>query len=182
MARRSFRSPCRSSAVAVRGALPSLDTRWRHRRGHRLPERWAILRFFLVVGGGDVHSLDVSRRNYRGTRAQTRRSRRACAARHQIAPANPRLHHAFRRDRIIISHAFCAILTQALYNRIDAIESFAADVAQQTEESTDLSAQRRRIDFCLRVKAGPSSRRSAAQVNSARCSKKRLRPAHQRYL
>ena len=45
-------------------------------------------------------------------------------------------------------------MTQALYNRIDAIESFAADVAHELKNP--LTSLRSAVETLPRVKAGPS--------------------------
>ena len=92
--------------TTVRGAL-LLSTQGGDIDSVIASERWALLRFFLVSGGGDAGAVAVARQHDRRTGAQARRRGRAGAARHQVATANSRLHRP-RRTRSAISRARCA--------------------------------------------------------------------------
>ena len=115
-------------------------------------ERWAILRFFLVLAAVMfVLSLSLA-----GTIAEpvrklaeaAERVRRGIKSRQQIPDFTA------RADEIgHLSHAL-RDMTQALYNRIDAIESFAADVAHELKNP--LTSLRSAVEILPRVKAGPS--------------------------
>ena len=115
-------------------------------------ERWAILRFFLVLAAVMfVLSLSLA-----GTIAEpvrklaeaAERVRRGIKSRQQIPDFTA------RSDEIgHLSHAL-RDMTQALYNRIDAIESFAADVAHELKNP--LTSLRSAVEILPRVKAGPS--------------------------
>jgi two-component system sensor histidine kinase ChvG len=115
-------------------------------------ERWAILRFFLVLAVVMfVLSLSLA-----GTIAEpvrklaeaAERVRRGIKSRQQIPDFTA------RSDEIgHLSHAL-RDMTQALYNRIDAIESFAADVAHELKNP--LTSLRSAVEILPRVKAGPS--------------------------
>ena len=80
---------------AVRGALV-LSTQGGDIDKVIASERWALLRFFLVILGGDAPAFALAREHDRRARAQARGSGRARPARHQIAPADPRLHKSVR--------------------------------------------------------------------------------------
>ena len=123
-------------------------------------ERWAILRFFLVLAGVMlVLSLFARQHDRRAGAASSRTRPSACgaasgrASRSPISPA--------RSDEI--GHLSRALrdMTQALYNRLDAIESFAADVAHELKNP--LTSLRSALETLPRVKAGPSQRPAASR-------------------
>ena len=136
---------------AVRGAL-LLSTQGGDIDAVIASERWAILRFFLVLAAVMfVLSLLLA-----GTIAEpvrklaeaAERVRRGIKSRQQIPDFTA------RSDEIgHLSHAL-RDMTQALYNRIDAIESFAADVAHELKNP--LTSLRSAVEILPRVKAGAS--------------------------
>jgi two-component system, OmpR family, sensor histidine kinase ChvG len=137
--------------VAVRGAL-LLSTQGGDIDAVIASERWAILRFFLVL----AVVMFVLSMSLAGTIAEpvrklaeaAERVRRGIKSRQQIPDFTT------RSDEIgHLSHAL-RDMTQALYNRIDAIESFAADVAHELKNP--LTSLRSAVEILPRVKAGPS--------------------------
>jgi two-component system, OmpR family, sensor histidine kinase ChvG len=137
--------------VTVRGAL-LLSTQGGDIDAVIASERWAILRFFLVL----AVVMFVLSMSLAGTIAEpvrklaeaAERVRRGIKSRQQIPDFTT------RSDEIgHLSHAL-RDMTQALYNRIDAIESFAADVAHELKNP--LTSLRSAVEILPRVKAGPS--------------------------
>jgi two-component system, OmpR family, sensor histidine kinase ChvG len=115
-------------------------------------ERWAILRFFLVLAA----VMFVLSMFLAGTIAEpvrklaeaAERVRRGIKSRQQIPDFTA------RSDEIgHLSHAL-RDMTQALYNRMDAIESFAADVAHELKNP--LTSLRSAVEILPKVKAGAS--------------------------
>jgi len=138
-------------ASAVRGAL-LLSTQGGDIDAVIASERWAILRFFLVLAA----VMFVLSMSLAGTIAEpvrklaeaAERVRRGIKSRQQIPDFTS------RSDEIgHLSHAL-RDMTQALYNRIDAIESFAADVAHELKNP--LTSLRSAVETLPRVKAGAS--------------------------
>ena len=115
-------------------------------------ERWALLRFFLVLAAVMlVLSISLA-----GTIAEpvrklaeaAERVRRGIKSRQQIPDFTN------RSDEIgHLSHAL-RDMTKALYNRIDAIESFAADVAHELKNP--LTSLRSAVEILPKVNAGAS--------------------------
>jgi two-component system sensor histidine kinase ChvG len=137
--------------LAVRGAL-LLSTQGGDIDIVIASERWAILRFFLVL----AVVMFVLSMSLAGTIAEpvrklaeaAERVRRGIKSRQQIPDFTA------RSDEIgHLSHAL-RDMTQALYNRIDAIESFAADVAHELKNP--LTSLRSAVEILPRVKAGAS--------------------------
>jgi two-component system sensor histidine kinase ChvG len=137
--------------LAVRGAL-LLSTQGGDIDTVIAAERWAILRFFLVLAA----VMFVLSMSLAGTIAEpvrklaeaAERVRRGIKSRQQIPDFTARF------DEIgHLSHAL-RDMTQALYNRIDAIESFAADVAHELKNP--LTSLRSAVEILPRVKAGAS--------------------------
>ena len=137
--------------LAVRGAL-LLSTQGGDIDAVIASERWAILRFFLVLAA----VMFVLSMSLAGTIAEpvrklaeaAERVRRGIKSRQQIPDFTA------RSDEIgHLSHAL-RDMTQALYNRIDAIESFAADVAHELKNP--LTSLRSAVEILPRVKAGAS--------------------------
>jgi len=138
-------------AGVVRGAL-LLSTQGGDIDAVIASERWAILRFFLVL----AVVMFVLSMSLAGTIAEpvrklaeaAERVRRGIKSRQQIPDFTA------RSDEIgHLSHAL-RDMTQALYNRIDAIESFAADVAHELKNP--LTSLRSAVEILPRVKAGAS--------------------------
>ena len=136
---------------SVRGAL-LLSTQGGDIDAVIASERWAILRFFLVLAA----VMFVLSMSLAGTIAEpvrklaeaAERVRRGIKSRQQIPDFTA------RSDEIgHLSHAL-RDMTQALYNRIDAIESFAADVAHELKNP--LTSLRSAVEILPRVKAGAS--------------------------
>ncbi|MGD0561745.1 MAG: stimulus-sensing domain-containing protein [Roseiarcus sp.] len=115
-------------------------------------ERWALLRFFLVLAAVML-VLSLSLANtiaepVRKLAEAAERVRRGIKSRQQIPD--------FTNRSDEIGHLSGALrdMTQALYNRIDAIESFAADVAHELKNP--LTSLRSAVETLPRVKSGPS--------------------------
>jgi two-component system, OmpR family, sensor histidine kinase ChvG len=115
-------------------------------------ERWALLRFFLVLAAVML-MLSLSLANtiaepVRKLADAAERVRRGIKSRQQIPD--------FTNRSDEIGHLSGALrdMTQALYNRIDAIESFAADVAHELKNP--LTSLRSAVETLPRVKSGPS--------------------------
>jgi two-component system sensor histidine kinase ChvG len=136
---------------AVRGAL-LLSTQGGDIDAIIASERWAILRFFLVLAGVMfVLSLFLA-----GTIAEpvrrlaeaAERVRRGIKARQQIPDFTDRFDE--------IGHLSGALrdMTRALYQRIDAIESFAADVAHELKNP--LTSLRSAVETLPRVRTDAS--------------------------
>ena len=115
-------------------------------------ERWALLRFFLVIAAVML-MLSLSLANtiaepVRKLADAAERVRRGIRSRQQIPD--------FTNRSDEIGHLSRALgdMTQALYSRIDAIESFAADVAHELKNP--LTSLRSAVETLPRVKSGPS--------------------------
>jgi two-component system sensor histidine kinase ChvG len=137
--------------VAVRGAL-LLSTQGGDIDAVIASERWAILRFFLVLAAVmfilSMFLAGTIAEPVRKLAEAAERVRRGIKSRQQIPDFTA------RSDEIgHLSHAL-RDMTQALYNRIDAIESFAADVAHELKNP--LTSLRSAVEILPRVKAGAS--------------------------
>ncbi len=115
-------------------------------------ERWALLRFFLVLAAVML-VLSLSLANtiaepVRKLAEAAERVRRGIKSRQQIPDFTD------RSDEIGHLSGALRDMTQALYNRIDAIESFAADVAHELKNP--LTSLRSAVETLPRVKPGPS--------------------------
>ena len=138
----------------VRGALV-LSTRGGDIDKVIASERWGLLRFFLVIAAVML-VLSVSLANtiaepVRKLAEAAERVRRGIKSRQQI-PDFPT-----RADEIGHLSRALGEMTQALYSRIDAIESFAADVAHELKNP--LTSLRSAVETLPRVKSGPSQAR-----------------------
>ncbi|WP_158812625.1 stimulus-sensing domain-containing protein [Methylocapsa sp. S129] len=136
---------------AVRGAL-LLSTQGGDIDAVIASERWAILRFFLVLAAVmfilSMFLAGTIAEPVRKLAEAAERVRRGIKSRQQIPDFTA------RSDEIgHLSHAL-RDMTQALYNRIDAIESFAADVAHELKNP--LTSLRSAVEILPRVKAGAS--------------------------
>jgi two-component system, OmpR family, sensor histidine kinase ChvG len=136
---------------AVRGAL-LLSTQGGDIDSVIASERWAILRFFLVLAAVmfilSMFLAGTIAEPVRKLAEAAERVRRGIKSRQQIPDFTA------RSDEIgHLSHAL-RDMTQALYNRIDAIESFAADVAHELKNP--LTSLRSAVEILPRVRAGAS--------------------------
>lgn len=118
-------------------------------------ERWALLRFFLVLAAVML-MLSLSLANtiaepVRKLADAAERVRRGIKSRQQIPDFTNRTDEIGHLSRAL------GEMTQALYSRIDAIESFAADVAHELKNP--LTSLRSAVETLPRVKAGPSQDR-----------------------
>ncbi len=118
-------------------------------------ERWAILRFFLVIAAVML-LLSLSLANtiaepVRKLAEAAERVRRGIKSRQQIPDFGDRSDEIGHLSRAL------GDMTQALYSRIDAIESFAADVAHELKNP--LTSLRSAVETLPRVVAGPSRER-----------------------
>jgi two-component system sensor histidine kinase ChvG len=136
---------------AVRGAL-MLSTQGGDIDKVIASERWALLRFFLVILAVML-LLSLSLANtiaepVRKLADAAERVRRGIKSRQQIPD--------FTNRSDEIGHLSRALgdMTQALYSRIDAIESFAADVAHELKNP--LTSLRSAVETLPRVNSGPS--------------------------
>ena len=136
-------------ADVVRGALV-LSTRGGDIDKVIASERWGLLRFFLVIAGVMlVLSLSLANTIAEPVRKladAAERVRRGIKSRQQIPD--------FTNRSDEIGHLSRALgdMTQALYSRIDAIESFAADVAHELKNP--LTSLRSAVETLPRVKTG----------------------------
>ena len=139
-------------------------------------ERLAIVRVFLVAAGVTVRPVDPARRHHRGAAPPPRRRRRPRPPRRQVAPGDPRFQPAARDE---IGHLSQALrdMTSALYNRIDAIESFAADVAHELKNP--LTSLRSAVETLPLAKTEEAKARLAGDHPARRAP---ARPADQRHL
>ena len=160
-------------ATVVRGALV-LSTRGGDIDKVIAAERWGLLRFFLVIAGV-MFVLSLSLANTIGEPVRkladaAERVRRGIKSRQQIPDFTDRSDEIGHLSRAL------GEMTQALYSRIDAIESFAADVAHELKNP--LTSLRSAVETLPRVKSEPS-RRAADGDHAARRAP--ARPAHQRH-
>jgi two-component system sensor histidine kinase ChvG len=144
-------------ASMVRGAL-LLSTQGGDIDSVIASERWALLRFFLVLATVML-MLSLSLANtiaepVRKLAEAAERVRRGIKSRQQIPDFTS------RSDEIGHLSGALRDMTQALYNRIDAIESFAADVAHELKNP--LTSLRSAVETLPRVKSGPSRDRLLA--------------------
>ena len=121
-------------------------------------ERWALLRFFLVLAAVML-MLSLSLANtiaepVRKLADAAERVRRGIKSRQQIPDFTNRTDEIGHLSRAL------GEMTQALYSRIDAIESFAADVAHELKNP--LTSLRSAVETLPRVKAGASQDRLLA--------------------
>jgi two-component system, OmpR family, sensor histidine kinase ChvG len=138
-------------SLIVRGAL-LLSTQGGDIDAVIASERWAILRFFLVplvvMFVLSIFLAGTIAEPVRKLAEAAERVRRGIKSRQQIPDFTS------RSDEIgHLSHALRG-MTQALYNRIDAIESFAADVAHELKNP--LTSLRSAVEILPRVKTGAS--------------------------
>ena len=143
--------------MATRGAL-QLSTQGGDIDRVIASERWAILRFFVVLASVML-ILSLSLANtiaepVRRLADAAERVRRGIRSRQQIPDFTSRSDEIGHLSRALRE------MTQALYNRLDAIESFAADVAHELKNP--LTSLRSALETLPRVKAGHSRDRLIA--------------------
>jgi len=135
----------------VRGALV-LSTRGGDIDKVISAERWGLLRFFLVIAAVMlVLSLSLANTIAEPVRKladAAERVRRGIKSRQQIPDFTNRTDEIGHLSRAL------GEMTQALYSRIDAIESFAADVAHELKNP--LTSLRSAVETLPRVKSGSS--------------------------
>ena len=159
---------------AVRGAL-MLQTQGADIDDVLAAERLAIFKVFLVAAGRHDRAVLPACRHDRGSGAPPRRKR----------PAGP--HAAFahawrfptsvgRRDEIGHLSGSIRDMTSALYSRIEAIESFAADVAHELKNP--LTSLRSAVETLPLAKTDESRARLAGRHPARR---EAARPPHYRY-
>ena len=143
--------------MATRGAL-QLSTQGGDIDQVIASERWAILRFFAVLAAVMlVLSLSLANTIAEPVRRladAAERVRRGIRSRQQIPDFTSRSDEIGHLSRALRE------MTQALYNRLDAIESFAADVAHELKNP--LTSLRSALETLPRVKAGHSRDRLIA--------------------
>jgi two-component system sensor histidine kinase ChvG len=138
-------------AATVRGAL-QLSTQGGDIDSVIAAERWALVRFFLVLAAVMlVLSLSLANtiaQPVRKLAEAAERVRRGIKSRQQIPDFTNRADE--------IGHLSGALrdMTRAMYDRIDAIESFAADVAHELKNP--LTSLRSAMETLPRVISGPS--------------------------
>jgi two-component system sensor histidine kinase ChvG len=143
--------------TATRGAL-QLSTQGGAIDNVIASERWALLRFFLVLAAVML-ILSLSLANtiaepVRRLAEAAERVRRGIRSRQQIPDFTSRSDEIGHLSRALRG------MTQALYNRLDAIESFAADVAHELKNP--LTSLRSALETLPRVDAGQSRDRLIA--------------------
>jgi len=143
--------------MATRGAL-QLSTQGGDIDRVIASERWAILRFFAVLAAVML-VLSLSLANtiaepVRRLAEAAERVRRGIRSRQQIPDFTSRSDEIGHLSRALRE------MTQALYNRLDAIESFAADVAHELKNP--LTSLRSALETLPRVNAGHSQDRLIA--------------------
>lgn len=147
----SVAAPIQRAGGAIRGAL-LLSTQGGDIDTVIAAERWALLRVFLVLATVMlVLSLLLANtiaEPVRKLAEAAERVRRGIRSRQQIPDFSA------RSDEIGHLSGALRDMTQALYNRIDAIESFAADVAHELKNP--LTSLRSAVETLPRVKSGPS--------------------------
>jgi two-component system sensor histidine kinase ChvG len=147
----SVAAPIQRAGGAIRGAL-LLSTQGGDIDAVIASERWALLRVFLVLATVMLllslllaHTIAEP---VRKLAEAAERVRRGIRSRQQIPDFTA------RSDEIGHLSGALRDMTQALYNRIDAIESFAADVAHELKNP--LTSLRSVVETLPRVKSGPS--------------------------
>ena len=147
----SVAAPIQRAGGAIRGAL-LLSTQGGDIDSVIASERWALLRVFLVLATVMLmlslllaHTIAEP---VRKLAEAAERVRRGIRSRQQIPDFTA------RSDEIGHLSGALRDMTQALYNRIDAIESFAADVAHELKNP--LTSLRSAVETLPRVKSGPS--------------------------
>jgi two-component system sensor histidine kinase ChvG len=137
--------------MATRGAL-QLSTQGGDIDRVIASERWAILRFFAVLAAVMlVLSLSLANTIAEPVRRladAAERVRRGIRSRQQIPDFTSRSDEIGHLSRALRE------MTQALYNRLDAIESFAADVAHELKNP--LTSLRSALETLPRVRGGHS--------------------------
>jgi two-component system sensor histidine kinase ChvG len=118
-------------------------------------ERWSLLRFFLVLAAVML-MLSLSLANTIAEPVR-RLAEAAERVRRGIKTRQPIPDFTNRTDEIGHLSRALGDMTQALYSRIDAIESFAADVAHELKNP--LTSLRSAVETLPRVKSGPSQER-----------------------
>ena len=118
-------------------------------------ERWSLLRFFLVLAAVML-MLSLSLANTIAEPVR-RLAEAAERVRRGIKSRQPIPDFTNRSDEIGHLSRALGDMTQALYSRIDAIESFAADVAHELKNP--LTSLRSAVETLPRVKSGPSQER-----------------------
>ncbi len=144
-------------AAKIRGAL-LLSTQGGDIDAVIASERWALLRIFLALAAVML-MLSLSLANtiaepVRKLADAAERVRRGIKSRQQIPDFTT------RSDEIGHLSGALRDMTQALYDRIDAIESFAADVAHELKNP--LTSLRSAVETLPRVTSGPSRDRLLA--------------------
>ena len=139
---------------AIRGALV-LSTQGRDIDKVIAGERWGLVRYFLVAAAVML-VLSLSQANtiaepLRKLAEAAERVRRGVRSRQQIPD------FANRSDEIGYLSRALGEMTQALYSRIEAIESFAADVAHELKNP--LTSLRSAVETLPRVRSTPSRNR-----------------------
>ena len=147
----SVAAPIQRAGGAIRGAL-LLSTQGGDIDSVIASERWALLRVFLVLATVMLmlslllaHTIAEP---VRKLAEAAERVRRGIRSRQQIPDFSG------RSDEIGHLSGALRDMTQALYNRIDAIESFAADVAHELKNP--LTSLRSAVETLPRVKSDPS--------------------------
>jgi len=147
----SVAAPIQRAGGAISGAL-LLSTQGGDIDSVIASERWALLRVFLVLATVMLmlslllaHTIAEP---VRKLAEAAERVRRGIRSRQQIPDFTA------RSDEIGHLSGALRDMTQALYNRIDAIESFAADVAHELKNP--LTSLRSAVETLPRVKSGPS--------------------------
>jgi two-component system sensor histidine kinase ChvG len=147
----SVAAPIERDANTIRGAL-LLSTQGGDIDSVIASERWALVRFFLVLAGV-MFLLSLSLAHtiaepVRKLAEAAERVRRGIKSRRQIPDFTA------RSDEIGNLSGALRDMTQALYNRMDAIESFAADVAHELKNP--LTSLRSAVETLPRVKTDAS--------------------------
>jgi two-component system sensor histidine kinase ChvG len=147
----SVAAPIERAGGAIRGAL-LLSTQGGDIDSVIASERWGLLRVFLVLATVMLmlslllaHTIAEP---VRKLSEAAERVRRGIRSRQQIPDFTA------RSDEIGHLSGALRDMTRALYNRIDAIESFAADVAHELKNP--LTSLRSAVETLPRVKSGPS--------------------------
>jgi two-component system sensor histidine kinase ChvG len=147
----SVAAPIQRAGGVIRGAL-LLSTQGGDIDTVIASERWALLRVFLVLATVmlllSLLLANTIAEPVRKLAEAAERVRRGIRSRQQIPDFTA------RSDEIGHLSGALRDMTQALYNRIDAIESFAADVAHELKNP--LTSLRSAVETLPRVKSGSS--------------------------